>query len=293
MLEVALEALRPVVGPVAVGDRAAGASGAEVHHVRLPDGRPAVLKVSPGTSSQHGTDHRREMVFYQQMADRVEVATPAVLALVDSPDASALLLSSHEPRPPADEWTEGEWISLAADLAALHDSTPPRVGPVGEPLWLGSALGDPPVDFVRGYWSTTAAAPYLDGMLAACAGFARVLAGDHCFVHGDCHVANLLGHEDRLVWVDWQACGWAHPAEDLALLRLRAGWDHAEVPHAGMLAEYEQRRRGRVDDLDRAVDAAEMGLLLLATPHFAADRSRADRLWATHRLLHLWLKSHS
>lgn len=180
MLEVALEALRPVVGPVAVGDRAAGASGAEVHHVRLPDGTPAVLKVSPGTSSQHGTDHRREMVFYQQMADRVEVATPAVLALVDSPDASALLLSSHEPRPPADEWTEGEWISLAADLAALHDSTPPRVGPVGEPLWLGSALGDPPVDFVRGYWSTTAAAPYLDGMLAACAGFARVLAGDHC-----------------------------------------------------------------------------------------------------------------
>jgi aminoglycoside phosphotransferase (APT) family kinase protein len=41
---------------------------------------------------------------------------------------------------------------------------------------------------------------------------------DDCFVHGDCHAANLLLDGDRIVWADWQSTGSASPAGDLALL---------------------------------------------------------------------------
>ena len=141
---------------------------------------------------------------------------------------------------------------------------------------------------MRGYWASAEAATQLEDMLAGSAELARALQGDHCFVHGDCYVANLLRDRDRLIWIDWQGCGWAHPAEDFALLWLRAGWDHATPPHASMLEAHQRTRRSSVDNLERSVTAAELGLLLFAVPHFAGLRSTTDRDWATGRLLHLW-----
>jgi thiamine kinase-like enzyme len=156
-------------------------------------------------------------------------------------------------------------------LATLHALAIPRVKHWLGTSWLGPALERPPSEVAGGYWFTTTAAdsarlalPHIDELAEALRS-----AGD-CFVHGDCHVENLLREGDELVWADWQSVGVGSPAGELAFLWSRAAADGADVPYDAMLDVYLTYRDADAVEFRRALAAAELGILLFGWPEHAA-----------------------
>jgi Ser/Thr protein kinase RdoA (MazF antagonist) len=267
------------------------ASGSAVHPVRF-GGADAVLKVT--TAGPLQVNARRELGFYRTMAERIAVRTPRLLRYADNDDLTALLLSAHPPAPPAREWDRPRWLALAGQLAALHSSpVPDRPSWLATP-WLQQILDDPPVDVAGEYWSRTGAADAVGAVLAEPAALAAAIAAAGvCFVHGDCHVGNLLrdgdghGDGDGTVWADWQMAGMGSPAVDLAFLCSRADADGADLPYGAMMCEYAARRPCDVEALHRATVAAELGILLFGWPEYAVHIGQAGRDRLTRRLLRL------
>ncbi|WP_328994739.1 aminoglycoside phosphotransferase family protein [Kribbella sp. NBC_01245] len=255
---------------------AGSASGAGVYRVRF-EGGDAVLKVTDAGEGQ--LDARRELAFYQSLANKVPVITPTLLRYADGAEHTALLLSAHSPPVPAAEWDREAWLEIARQLAELHSMAVPS----GDP-WIQGRPDAPSMGLAEAYWSATEAAGCLlepDALAEA------VRAMPDSFIHGDCHVGNLLRDGDRIVWADWQVAKVGSPAGDLALLWSRGGVDGADLPYDAMLREYATRRGLELAPLRRAVIAAELALLLFAWPHFAAYRTESDRTHLTHRLLDL------
>jgi len=270
----------------AVGVQLRGsASGSAVHPVRV-DGAEAVLKVTMAGPGQ--VNARRELGFYRTMAERVPVRTPRLLRYADNDDFSALLLAAHPPAPPACEWDRPRWLALAGQLAALHSSpVPDRPSWLATP-WLRQILDDPPVDMAEEYWSRTGAGDKVGAVLAEPAALAAAIAASGvCFVHGDCHVGNLLRDGDSTVWADWQQAGAGSPAVDLAFLCSRADADGADLPYGAMLREYAAHRPCDVGALYRSTIAAELGILLFGWPEYAVHIGQTGRDRLTRRLLRL------
>ncbi|GAA1555474.1 hypothetical protein GCM10009789_06160 [Kribbella sancticallisti] len=259
------------------------ASGAGVYRVRA-NGRDAVLKVGVG---------RRELDFYLTLAERVPVATPKLLRYGEVDEFTALLLSAHTPAAPAGEWKRADWLEVTRQLAALHSAAVPEGEAWRHESWLLQALEEPPVGLAEDYWSRTEAGSRLGAVFEDSAALAAAYSKPpDCFVHGDCHVDNLLREGDQFVWADWQAATVGSPAGDLAFLWSRADADGADLPYDEMLHEYAVLRSVDSAVLRRAVLAAELGILLYGWPNYARHRSRADQARMTRRLLRLmddWL----
>lgn len=264
---------------------AGAASGAGVYRVRA-GGMDAVLKVTTAGPGQPAA--RRELRFYQNLADQVPVATPALLRHADDDNVTAMLLSAHTPAPPAQDWDLPAWLELARQLASLHSTPLPDDVSWLDTPWLERIFDRPPVDSAETYWSTTEAAHHVRQVLRTPAALgAAVAVVPGCLLHGDCHVGNLLGGGSRLVWADWQVVGLGSPAVDLAFLWSRAYADGANPPYQAMLDAYAARRGIDRDLLRRALIAAELGVLLFGWPAYAARRTRAERDRLTRRLIHL------
>jgi aminoglycoside phosphotransferase (APT) family kinase protein len=243
-----------------------GASGAGVHRVRV-GGEDAVLKVTgPGPTRELA---RRELTFYRSMADGMPISTPRLLRSLDDEQVTALVLTAHRSSPPAVEWSRTAWLDLARQLATLHALPIPSGNHWLGTSWLGQALERPRSDVAEGYWFKTSAADSARVALSDIGELAEALrfTGD-CFVHGDCHVENLLREGDDLVWADWQSVGVGSPAGELAFLWSRASADGADVPYDAMLDVY----LSGADSLQmrRALVAAELGILLFGWPEHAA-----------------------
>jgi Ser/Thr protein kinase RdoA (MazF antagonist) len=254
-----------------------------VYRVRV-DGRDAVLKVTVGDGSR--TTARRELAFYQTLADQVPVRTPTLLRHVDNGQFTAILLSAHTPSVPARQWRRTEWLEVARQLAALHSMPVPTGEWWTHTPWLTSVLDEPPVPYALDYWSRTAAARAVDSVLAAPLGQALGAVPD-CFVHGDCHVDNLLRDGDDLVWTDWQVTGIGAPAVDLAFLIGRAHSDSADPPRADMIEAYARTRGVDSGPLERAVLAAELGFVLFGWPEYAHYHSADEQDRTVQRLIEL------
>jgi len=264
---------------------AGGASGSGVYRVRI-DGYDAVLKVSTADGLQRNA--RRELTFYQTLAERVPVATPRLLDHADNDDLTALVLSAHTPARPAREWDRSEWLEVAAQLAALHSIRLPHEAPWVHTPWLRRILDRPPIKIAERYWSDTDAAESVGKVLDAPAALAAAVASTpDCFLHGDCHVDNLLRDGNHILWADWQVAGIGSPAIDLAFLWSRANADGADPPHAAMLHEYTAHRRVDLALLHRAVIAAEIGTTLFGWPEYAAYHTQNERDRITRRLRQL------
>lgn len=261
------------------------ASGSAVHSVQI-DGADAVLKVTTAGPGQ--VNARRELGFYQTMADRISVSTPRLLQYADNDDLTALLLSAHPPARPAQQWDRTAWLAVARQLAALHSTPiPDRPSWLATP-WLQQVLERPPVDMAEDYWSRTDAANKIGAVLAEPAALAAAMAiTGVCFVHGDCHVGNLLCEGDRMVWADWQVAGVGSPAVDLAFLWSRADADGANLPYTAMMREYTAHRPCDTAALHRSTTAAELGILLFGWPEYAVRLRQAERDRLTRRLLQL------
>jgi site-specific recombinase XerD len=259
------------------------ASGSAVHSVQT-DGAEAVLKVTAAGPGQ--IDARRELGFYQTMADKVAVSTPRLLQYADNDELTALLLSAHAPAPPARQWDLTAWLAVGRQLAVLHSTPIPDQRSWLATPWLQQILDRPPVDTAEGYWSSTDAADKIGAVLAEPAALAAAMAlTGACFVHGDCHVGNLLGDGDRLVWADWQVVGVGSPAVDLAFLWSRANADGADLPYAAMMREYAAHRPCDIGALHLSTIAAELGILLFGWPEYAAHLRQTERDRLTRRLL--------
>jgi Ser/Thr protein kinase RdoA (MazF antagonist) len=261
------------------------ASGSGVYRVRI-DGTEAVLKVT--TADRGQSNARRELTFYRTLASQVPVTTPTLLRYADNDDLTALLLSAHTPARPAQQWHRSAWLEVARQLAALHSTPMPDQPSWLDTPWLQGVLDRPPIGLAEEHWSRTDAADRVGMVLDAPATLAAALAATPaCFLHGDCHVDNLLREGNGVVWADWQVAGVGSPAIDLAFLWSRADTDGADVPYAEMVREYATRRGIDAVVLQRSLIAAELGILLFGWPRFAAHRTRTERNRLTRRLLQL------
>lgn len=246
------------------------------------DGGDAVLKVT-GPDGDRALASR-ELAFYQTLANDVPVRTPTLLCHVESPELTAILLSAHAPSLPAREWQPAEWLEVTRQLAALHSIPPPVGAPWTHRPWLSAVLDDPPVSAARDYWSRTAAAGFVDSVFGAPLRFALGAVPD-CFVHGDCHVDNLLREGSDLVWTDWQVTGIGSPAADLAFLLGRAYSDGADPPREEMIDAYACARGVDSATLRRAILAADLGFLLFGMPEYMHYHSRDEQDRITQRLI--------
>ncbi|MEQ7010304.1 aminoglycoside phosphotransferase family protein [Actinopolymorpha sp. B17G11] len=266
-------------------DLTGGASGSGVYRVQI-DGDAAVLKVTPAGEWQNNA--RRELTFYQTLADQVPVTTPSLLRYADNDHFTALLLSAHGSARPAREWDRPAWLEVARQLAAIHSIPPP-----GEDPWIDPPVHRklpylPPIDVAEAYWPTTGAADSVRPLLDEPDQLVEALrAIPDCFGHGDCHVDNLLREGEQIVWADWQVAGVGCPASELAFLWSRANADGAELPYEAMLREYVAHREVDPALFHRALVAAEIEILLFAWPHFAASLTQEERDRLTRRLLQL------
>jgi thiamine kinase-like enzyme len=287
----AIQSLQWEIGTDAI-ELAGAASGAGVYRVQVA-GEDAVLKVTgPGRARQLA---RRELTFYRTMADRMPITTPRLLRYADDEDITALLLTAHQPSPPAPDWSQSAWLELARQLAALHSLPIPSEDHWLGTSWLRQALDQPPLDVAEGYWSNTSAAGSICVVLRRTSELAEAFGSTpDCFVHGDCHVDNLLREDRELVWADWQSVGVGSPAGELAFLWSRADADGAGLPYDAMLDVYLTHREADPVPLRRALVAAEIGILLFGWPQYAAYRAPDEQHRLARRLTHLtdrWLSS--
>ncbi|WP_020577410.1 aminoglycoside phosphotransferase family protein [Actinopolymorpha alba] len=272
-------------GDVEAINLSGGASGSGVYRVQI-DEDEAVLKVTTAGYGQKNA--RRELAFYRTLADRVPVTTPRLLRSADNEEFTAVLLSAHASALPARDWGRASWLEVTRQLAALHSMPPPDEAPWIDQPWHRQVPYQPPTDLAENYWSKTDAADSVRPFLDAPDDLAKALrAIPDSFLHGDCHVENLLRDGPQIVWTDWQVAGVGCPAGELAFLWSRAGVDGADVPYDEMLREYVTHRDIDLALLRPAVVAAEINLLLFAWPHFAPSCTPDERDHLTRRLLQL------
>lgn len=280
-------AVRTLRGDVQIrGDELAGSqSGSGVHLVRT-DERDAVLKVTAAGNGQPAA--RRELTFYRTLASRVPVQTPELLDHIDNDEFTVLLLTAHAAPRRATEWDLADWLELARQLAALHSTPLPDDPCFAHRSWLREVLDQPPIRTAEDYWSRTEAATVLDRLLESIAEFGSAMdVLPARFVHGDCHVDNLLRDGERIIWTDWQGTGIGCPAGDLAFVGSRANADGADVPYDAMLHEYATASGTESEPLRRAVAAVELGTLLFGWPNYVEHHTQDQRDRLTRRLLSL------
>ncbi len=270
---------------------ASGLSGSQVRRATRADGTPAIVKITCSRAGWDRTAAERELVFYQELRAQVGVRTPELLGQHRSAECVAILLSAHGAIRPAEQWTHNHWLTLARELAVLHQAPIPA----GD-RWRHGADGVVPgadPERWRSFWrrsgETDLFRPFFDDperlMIAA-------RTQPRCFTHGDCHTDNLLVDGDGLIWADWQATGIDRPAGELAFAAGRATPSGATVPLAEMIELYAELRGFDPVELARSVIASGLATVLFVWPvHLGDDSSvAADRIHHyARRLAERWL----
>ncbi len=244
---------------------------------RLGDGADAyVLKVTAGARA----DARRELSFYQELADAVPVRTPRFVEGLGTDELTVLMVTAAEPGSPAREWDLARWLDIAGQLGSLH-RTLDRAG-LEAHHWLQAERPETdvaPAERVS-LWSRSSLAPVVLPLLADLgrlhASLQRLPA---CLVHGDCHAQNLLRDaDDNVVWADWAEVGVGRGPEELAILWQRAEFDGATVPREAMVDAYALARGLEVDELLwDAIRSAELLMVLLGWPGFLIEQPSHGR----------------
>lgn len=268
-------------GPIV--ELAGSMSQSGVYQARI-NGRDCVLKITTAAEEQDLV--RRELAFYQTLAGHVPVLTPRLLDTIDTAELTALVLTVHRPTPPAREWDDSAWIEVARQLAQLHEFRVPDSPPWDSVPWLRQVVDEPPVEVAEAFWSGTSAREDVAAVLDNPGALASALdAVPASFIHGDCHVGNLLNEDSKIIWADWTVAGHGTPAIDLAHLCTRAYSDSANPPYVKMLREYTDLRGLDHRDFHRSMLAAELATLLFGWPHFASYHSTDEQRQTTQHLI--------
>jgi Ser/Thr protein kinase RdoA (MazF antagonist) len=251
-----------------------------------------VLKVASGQAVRERT--RRELNFYRDLASRVPVVVPKLVAAVEDRDGCCLLFESAGATAYPAGWSGDRWEDLATQLGGLHHERIAATA-AGWP-WAKAEypIAEAETEVAAKTWTALGYGPLLASVWSR---FDRLNAAltrlSLCLRHGDWHLGNiLLDSSDRFVWIDWQEVGLGRGPEDLALLWQRAEFDGLTPPREAMLAAYASAR-GIPDNtiLHRATVAAELTLLLLSWPRYlvgAPEPARARLLRRLERLVCAW-----
>lgn len=266
-------------------------SGAGVHPAQTRDGLAAYLKLTPASLGNGMFDRaRRELTFYQRLADQVPVSTPPLLGALDADAGVALLLGAAGEQVNVEAWSDQAWAALGRDLAGLHSV------PVAAPDWpaqdgLLKAMSEPVSDEVTEFWGEVL--PELPELLASLEAMRAELAAEPAvFIHGDCHTSNIVHGPEGLAFCDWQCAGPGRATADLAHLSVRATPAGVTVPRE-MMTAYLDGRGGDAGDLERALVPAELAVFILQWPPYAVYNSQdgIERVRRRARLLaRKWLR---
>lgn len=270
--------------PYRIIDRlSAGASSSHVFLLDL-DHERAVLKVTedPDWLRRAG----REFAVYDQLAEPLGPALPTVLAAHRDRRAVRLLLSAHQPLPPARQLDQSAWVAVADQLGRLHGTPAPAAAWLESRPWPSAEETDAGV---RRWSARGSAVPAARAAAQLARSKDAQLSGGPVLTHGDCHVGNLLlGRPGHVVWIDWQEVCLSNGLDDLVFLWQRAEFDGASPPRDAMTAAYAAARRLRLDDDFRsAMTACELRLLLVAWPPFLAHGQQDRQELMTQRLVQL------
>lgn len=233
-----------------------GVSGAATYRVHgLAE--PCVLKVTAAESAAYVRARGyREICFYDELAARIPLHTPRVLAsLIEASGYCALLLAAYTPMKPANELNDAEFTDIAKQLASFHAVYWNCTDQFDSLSWLEKPkVLDLTRDARHAYETWRALAQQsqffeiltdstlrdLEAALAAVRtkpeyGPETVMT----LCHGDCHLDNLLHDQDgRLIWADWQEVRIGHGSSDLTFLLQRAEANGANIAHNTMIAAY-------------------------------------------------------
>lgn len=251
-------------------------SGSQVFPATTSQGSEVILKITVDADSGAWPGSLRELGFYRDLAAQVAVRTPRLLDHRVTDDLVALVISRHPAPVRASDWTTGDWLQLASDLAKIHRTDLPGDATVRRPP---TGLDDR----VLAFWSD--AGRRIDELLHDPEPLLRqATALDACFVHGDCHVDNISRDENGLVWLDWQGCGVANPAGDLAFPSVRAAPAGVRVPLPDMIRVYATQRGLDADLVLHAARAQELLVLLFQWPEYAGLNSEIGNVRQRERV---------
>jgi aminoglycoside phosphotransferase (APT) family kinase protein len=274
------------------GETTHGMSGSRVRFARRDDGRACVLKVTSLRRDGDARAARRELAVYRDLAERLPIRTPTLLACHEDGDVIAMLLSAHGGIVPATSWDKRSWLAVAVDLARLHGTTVPEPDRWKDDKSPFLAMREPDLPLVEGFWREDPGFS-LDAIVEGRELLEQeILQAGECFVHGDCHTENILHEDGGLVWIDWQSSGIGHPARELAFLSARATPSGARIPPE-MLATYCHQRNIDPEQMRRSVIAAELGIFIFEWPPYASFDSPAGTRRVRHRarfLAEQWLE---
>jgi Ser/Thr protein kinase RdoA (MazF antagonist) len=219
---------------------AGGISGSHTCRLHLETG-PVVLKVTLANSEPYILHRaRRELQFYQALADRIPLQVPRVLAsAMDDTFGVCILLAAYQPAAPSHVWDERDYFPVVAQLARFHALYWGRADELAAFPWLkrpAPEADEAQVRRAREVWrellaqeqfADLAAEDPLRAIDAALTCLPEIDAARRAFpltlCHGDCHLGNLLRDaRGGLVWADWQEVGIGRGTEDLSFLLQRA-----------------------------------------------------------------------
>jgi aminoglycoside phosphotransferase (APT) family kinase protein len=250
----------------------------------------------------------REICFYDELAARLPLHTPRVLArLIEESGYCALLIAAYEPMKPATELQIDDFTDIAIQLAKFHAVYWDRTAQLANLSWLAK----PPTRnltnetrHAREAWLALAQRPQFreiltESMLHAIeAALVDVrtkpeIGPDTAMTlcHGDCHLDNLLrDQEGHLIWADWQEVGIGYGPSDLTFLMQRAEANGAVIAHDIVVAAYCQALESAgVDGVnERAITSAmnesERRTRLLYWPNYMSDATTESMAYHLTRL---------
>lgn len=179
-----------------------------------------------------------------------------------------------------------EWLTkIACGLARLHDL--PLVGSVRHRIADQLAdLSNKTEKLCRAFPDLVSALPSLRDDLCQ---NAPTLAGDPlCFIHGDFHLRQLLAHDSRIGFLDFDECGWGDPYQDLASFLVDLYFYDFTAPVIAQLSNaFRQAYAAQSAPLDNKRLAWHMARQFLTKAYRVYRQHQADRRRRIHWLVGL------
>ena len=284
-----------------------GISGAATYRLQMIEGE-FVCKITRAQSEQYGFERaQREFLFYQQLAPRVPLRVPHVVAHVRDPQGTALLLSAYQPSPPASQWQEEDYVEAARQIGELHATFWKNTEQIAQCSWLQRRkehISKLQVKQVEAQWQAMQEDAHFV-LLIPGHRFQRVihflpliLSLENLLIpfpltvcHGDCHSDNVLRdkHGD-LVWADWQEVGVGIGPEDLSFFFQRAFHAGGAVPYEAMISTYHKQIEAQTRQLlpttrlGEVLDIIEVSAWILQWPGYLRQTSPQQLLKVLDRV---------
>jgi aminoglycoside phosphotransferase (APT) family kinase protein len=249
-----------------------GMSGSHVVGAFTDHDVPVVVKVTALELPDEARRAWRELEVYTDLSQRLPLPAPRLVAAYSTDGWIAIALERHRPAPPASRWTMERWIILATTLGELHGAGR-RV--LGLPLSADAVTSRSTEEIsgvARQLWNGPADADRIRTVLDARERLHEVVSNEPAsFVHGDCHLGNVVLNADgKPLLVDWQSAQFGPSAADVAFALTRASAGSESIPRDLVIDTYSAAADTDPAAVHRAVTAKQLLILVEQYPEFAA-----------------------